>query len=311
MDKPRGSRIVVVGAGAMGRAAIGALLAADSGVSVTAVDASPEARETLNGAFARQIDSGALKVLTDVTRIDPSDGEAALLFLPKERVIEAVLAPENTFRSFGAIRTVVDFGTNSVAFSRRMAALADDSGLAYLDAPVLGRPDKVGSWVVPVGGAPEVHAAVVWILDIVAVHAPYIGPAGSGAALKLLNQLMFGAINAAAAEIAAIAEAAGIDRRVFFETVTGSSAATVSGLFKAIGKRVVDDEYDSPTFTIDLLAKDVGLARDLAESVGLEAPLIAQVVSSTERAQEKGLGALDTAAAWLALRDMNIERKGQ
>lgn len=311
MDKPRGPGVVVVGAGAMGRAAIGALLAADSAVPVTAVDASEAARQTLHDAFARQIDDGVLKVLTDVTQIDPSDGEVALLFLPKEQVIEAVLAPHGAVRSFGGVRTFVDFGTNSVAFSRRMAALADAAGVGYLDAPVLGRPDKVGSWVVPVGGAPEVHAAVVWILDIVAVHAPYIGPAGSGAAFKLLNQLMFGAINAAAAEIAAIAEAAGIDGRVFFETVTGSSAATVSGLFKAIGKRVIDEEYDSPTFTIDLLAKDVGLARDLAESVGLDAPLIAQVVSSTERAQEKGLGALDTAAAWLALRDTNTKGKGQ
>lgn len=300
--------VVVVGAGAMGRVAIDALL--DAGATVTAVDASESVRAALDEARGREIKRGTLRVTPRIADVGIGDGGTALLFLPTERVIEAVLAPERAFITFGAVRTIVDFGTNSVAFARRIAQMAAKAGVAYLDAPVLGRPDKVGSWVVPVGGPADAHAAVGWILEPLAVSAPYIGSAGAGVALKLLNQLMFGAINAAAAEIAAIADAAGIDHRLFFETVTGSSAATVSGLFREIGRRIVAEAYDEPTFTIDLLAKDVGLARDLAESAGVDAPLISTVVASTEQARSRGVGALDTAATWLALRKRDTTPKG-
>lgn len=308
-DGMQDRRIVVVGAGAMGRAAIEALLAVD--VTVTCVDASPDVRTQLNRELQSDIDSAALRVLDSTSAVQSEHGTTALLFLPTERAIGAVLAPDGRYRSIGAVDTLVDFGTNSAGFAREMARLAAESGVSYLDAPVLGRPDKVGKWVVPIGGASDAHERTAWILDVVAVNAPYVGPAGSGVTLKLLNQLMFGAINSAAAEIAAVADAAGIDKRIFFETVTGSSAATVSSLFTDIGKRIIADDYTSPTFTLDLLAKDVGLAHDLAQSVGVPAPLIAEIVASTDRARDKGMGQMDTAAAWLSLRGITSthERK--
>lgn len=303
-----GRTAIVVGAGAMGRAAIGALL--ESGARITAVDASGDTRQALNSAFAAQRDRGTLRVLEAVSEIEDSDGSIMLLFLPNERIIRSVIAPAGEFISPGSVETAVDFGTNSAGFAREMARVAASANVVYLDAPILGRPDKVGKWVVPVGGDGAARARLGWVFEVLAVNAPHVGPAGSGAILKSLNQLMFGAINTAAAEIAAIADAAGIDKRTFFETVTGSSAATVSGLFTEIGRRIVADEYTAPTFTIDLLAKDVKLARDLAESVGVRAPLIAEIVGSTEHARANGLGTMDTAAAWLAVRGLDQTTKG-
>ncbi len=301
MADAKATTVIVIGAGTMGRAAIARLLQGDT--AVTAVEVSASARESLQAENAQADASGQLRVLSSLGDPDLGDARVALLFLPTESVIQSVLAPSGTLRRFGSVDTIVDFGTNSATFARSTAQIAADVHVCYLDAPVLGRPDKVGQWVVPMGGDAEAHKLVLPIVELLAVNAPLVGAAGAATVFKLLNQLMFGAINVATAEIAAIAAAAGVDARAFFETVTGSSAATVSGLFREIGRRIVANDYASPTFTIDLLAKDVGLSLDLARSVGVAAPLIREIAFSTTRAQENGLGQLDTAAAWLALRD--------
>ena len=97
------------------------------------------------------------------------------------------------------------------------------------------------------------------------------------------------------AEVFALVEKAGISKKVFYDTVAGSGAATVSGLFKECGKKVVGDDYD-PVFPIDLLCKDAGLGIQMARDLG-STPVIASCVQVlNEIAKGNGYGGLDTAA---------------
>ena len=77
-----------------------------------------------------------------------------------------------------------------------------------------------------------------------------------------------------------------------------ADAATVSNLFRELGSRIAAEDYDSPTFSIDLLAKDVRLATEMARAHGAPPILARSVDLLNEVARAQGLGKLDTAAMW-------------
>ena len=79
--------------------------------------------------------------------------------------------------------------------------------------------------------------------------------------------MMFGAINAMTAEMMAIADKMDIAPKLLYETISASQAGTVSNLFKELGARIAGDNYEAPTFTVDLLIKDVRLGLEMAEGV--------------------------------------------
>ncbi|MBN2124772.1 MAG: NAD-binding protein, partial [Deltaproteobacteria bacterium] len=82
------------------------------------------------------------------------------------------------------------------------------------------------------------------------------------------------------------------------ETVTASQAGTVSNLFKELGGRIAEERYDDPTFTVNLLIKDVRLAVEMAR--GHDAPpILGRIVEFiNESARSQGFGDADTSIMW-------------
>jgi 3-hydroxyisobutyrate dehydrogenase len=179
-----------------------------------------------------------------------------------------------------------------------MAALALAKGVGYVDAPVLGRPATVGKWALPAGGRKEDIDQCRPVLSQFAAHVLHVGPSGSGHKIKLLNQMMFGAINAMTAEMMAIASKIGIEPKLLYETITASQAGTVSNLFKELGGRVASDNYDNPTFTVDLLIKDIRLGVKMAKECGAPPILGRTVELVNEISQTQGFGSSDTSSMW-------------
>ena len=190
---------------------------------------------------------------------------------------------------------IIDTSTVDPQTSRDNAALAAERGVGYLDCPILGRPSNAGSWTIPVGGDSHQLDQVRPILNSFASNVVHLGPVGQGNTLKLLNNLMFGAINSITAEVFALSDQVGIDRRVLFETIAGSRAATVSNLFKELGPKIVDDEY-SPNFTVDNLVKDIGLGIEMASVAGVRLHFSEAGQAINRAAQEMGFGGEDSAA---------------
>ena len=226
-----------------------------------------------------------------------------LLFLPgPTEVKNCVAGPEGLLSSAREGSVIVDMSTVEPGGTRRLAEVAGKKGVGYLDAPVLGRPLSVGNWALPVGGEASYLEVARPVLELVANRIFHIGPPGSGNQVKLLNQLMFGAINAMTAEMMAIAEKIGISPKVLYKTITASQAGTVSNLFKELGARIAENNYDDPTFTVDLLVKDIMLAVQMAKS-GQAPPILAQtVVLINEISQAQGLGNKDTSIMWKSFR---------
>jgi 3-hydroxyisobutyrate dehydrogenase-like beta-hydroxyacid dehydrogenase len=285
-------KIGIVGTGVMGLTVAEKIIAA--GYSLTVYDVSPDAaRRAAN--FGAQVAQSP----KDIAK----KADIILLFLPGPvEVVNCVASADGLLNAMQPGTSIVDMSTSDPHISAKMADLAEKKGVDFLDAPVLGRPITVGQWALPVGGKKEAIERCKPLFKIFAAHIFHAGPAGDGHKIKLLNQLMFGAINAMTAEMMAIAEKIGIEPRRLFEIITTSQAGTVSNLFKELGKRVTEGKYENPTFTVDLLVKDIKLAVQMAKENNAP-PLLARTIEFiNEVSQVQGLGNKDTSIMWTSYR---------
>ncbi len=275
----------MIGLGAMGGPMVTALVAA--GHRVLAHDISARHLRAAVDHGAEPVGSGA-----EVGAFVP----LVLLSLPSPAHVRDVVSGETGVLARAKEGLViVDTSTVDPETSRSLAAEAATQDVGYLDAPVLGRPDLCGEWTFPVGGDAAVLKRARPVLDVLGSAVVHIGPSGSGNAAKLLNNLMFGAINAITAEVMSACEAVGVSPRTFYETVAGSGAATVSPLFRALGAKIVEGDFE-PVFTVDLLHKDVSLALAMLDKEGSSLLVGNAVRDLVERARAAGLGAEDSSA---------------
>lgn len=280
--------IGVVGCGRMGKCMIQGLL--DSGYSVTGYDKFPAAAES----------AAAMGASTAATPAELAKRCTVILMsLPGPiQLTEVISGQDGLMDTLTSDHVVIDTSTVSPSTSRANAAVVAQVGAAYLDCPVLGRPSAAGKWLLPTGGPKEALEKVMPVLKTFAANAVHVGDSGSGNALKLLNQMMFTCINAISSEVMAICDHVGIDKAVFYDTVASSSAGTVSGLFKEVGRCIVDEAYETPAFTVDLLIKDTRLALEMAKESKAPSVIAGTVQMYNEIATANGLGGEDTAALY-------------
>lgn len=222
-----------------------------------------------------------------------------ILSLPGPRQIQdVVLGGSGLSDVLTEEHIVIDTSTVDPVSTQNISDQLASRGIAYLDAPILGRPSAMGKWVMPVGGSKEALEKVRPMLETMATTVTHVGTSGSGNALKLLNQLMFTAINGITSEVLAIAEKSGVDQRVFFDVVANSGAATVSGLFREVGRNIIDEHYDAPTFTVDLMIKDAELSLAMARSVQAPSLITQSIHQFSLIASANGLGKEDTSAVY-------------
>jgi len=279
-------KIALLGAGVMGSLAASRLL--EKGYPLCVFDPFPQAQERARKAGPAKAAEGA---------------DMVIMFLPGPAQIRDCVAGENGVLAVLAKGSViVDHSTVDPETTKAMAALAQAKGVGYLDAPVLGRPAAVGKWALPTGGDQAHIETCREALSCYAGNIIPVGDSGAGNAIKLLNQLMFGAINAMTAEMMAIADKLGVSPKLLYETITASKAGTVSNLFGELGKRIADDDYENPAFSVNLLIKDVALAVDMAKA-GNAPPVLGRTINYlNELARAQGLGSKDTSVMWKCVR---------
>lgn len=262
----------------------------DKGFSVMAYDKFTAAAESAK-------EMGAEIALTPAELA--AHASVILMSLPGPVQLQEVLFGEAGLKEgLTSDHVVIDTSTVDPQTTRINAKGVEETGAVYLDCPILGRPSATGKWMLPTGGNPEALEKVKPVLLTFASDAVAVGDHGAGNALKLLNQLMFSCINAISSEVMAICDHVGIDKEVFYNTVAGSSAATVSGLFREVGKSIVNDGYDTPAFTVDLLIKDAKLGLQMAKEADAPSVIAGTVQLYNEIAHAEGLGMQDTSALY-------------
>lgn len=280
-------KIAVIGTGTMGSRIVG--LCSKVGYTVEAYDPSKRAREAAAQAGAKICSSPASAA---------EDKNFVVLSLPKpEHVLSVLSGNDGIFARIRHDTIIVDTSTVDPSTNERASDKATKVSCSYLDAPILGRPEGIGDWVMPIGGEARAFEAATPVLRAIAKRVVYVGPTGSGNKIKLINQLMFATMNAVYCEIFALADLSGIGASTFYDVLKDSGASSVSPLFREVGRRVRNDDYE-PDFTIDLLVKDVSLAAEYIASFRGATSVTALTAPLARMARGVGLGPEDNAALY-------------
>lgn len=279
-----------IGTGVMGRPMAANLVAA--GHRLTVHRDTPAAREVL-GTTVRYAASVA-----EATR----DGEIVVLMLPDTPDVEEVVCGDDGVLS--ALRPgtlVIDMSSISPAAERTIAAKVTAAGGAYLDAPVSGGEigAREGTLSIMVGGDPEPVEKARPIFDVLGSRMSHIGPAGAGQVAKVANQIVVGLTIEAVAEALHLAQASGVDPLAVHSALMGGFAS--SRVLEVHGPRMIKEEFD-PGFRIRLHRKDLRLAAEAADQLGVSLPGASLVHVLLDAAVVAGLGDHDHSALRL-LRD--------
>jgi 3-hydroxyisobutyrate dehydrogenase-like beta-hydroxyacid dehydrogenase len=268
-------RIGFVGTGTMGTPIAGCLIAA--GHQLTVYDLRHDATRALakRGAAIAETARGAAEA-----------GEVVFTSLPGPAEVEAAALDAEAGILAGLPRggTYIDLTTNAPATIRRIADAARRHGLAFLDAPVSGRPPEM---TVMVGGEASDFARCRPLFEAIARNVFHVGPSGAGCAAKLVTQYLGYTNFIAAIEGMLIAAKAGIDLEVLARIVPVSAGA--SRTFANIPRSVLTRSFTAGG-TLDIVAKDMDLACALARDVAAPASLGTLASDMFKRAQAQGWG---------------------
>jgi 3-hydroxyisobutyrate dehydrogenase-like beta-hydroxyacid dehydrogenase len=265
-----GTKVAVIGLGAMGGRAAARLVAA--GYPTAGFDPAESAAHAAEnaGVQAAQDVAGAL-----------AGADVAILSLPLPAHVAGFAAEHAAAMAAGT--TVVDVSTIDPVTAREAAETLGRHGVGYLDAPVLGRPEKCGAWTLAAGGPAETVERVRPMLEgVIARAVVHAGDVGAGSTVKLLNNLT-------------VCRAAGVDPDRFVEILAESNSAAMSNLFRELAPKLLADDF-TPTFALRLLHKDNRLAVAMGEQLGCPTFLGSAVHQVNGLGLASGYGAQDTGA---------------
>ncbi len=195
----------------------------------------------------------------------------------------------------------IECSTVTVGWVRELAAAAAQKNCEFLDAPVTGSKVQAaaGELSFIVGGDAATLDKSRPVLAAMSKAIIHLGPTGSGALLKLINNFVCGVQVAALAEALAMIERSGLDRAKALEILT--SGAPGSPLVKAVSGRMTAPAA-APNFLLRLMAKDLGYAIMEGGKLAVELTTAAAALAAFQRAVTAGHGEQDIAAVVAPLR---------
>ncbi|HEY7140596.1 MAG TPA: NAD(P)-dependent oxidoreductase [Methylomirabilota bacterium] len=234
-------------------------------------------------------------------------GASAVVFtaLPNDAVVrETYLGPAGLLAGGRAGLVTCDCSTVSPGLTLEVHRAATGRGIHHLDTPMLGSTPQAESGEIffMVGGDEAQMAVIRPLLDVMGRLTMHVGPPGTGNRIKLLHNAL-GAVNAVAvAESLALCDAVGVDPRTYYAVVKNGGGMAYSTYFDRRVTRVVEGSYE-PTFTLELMLKDVALATEMAGDLLGKLPVLRETLAAYVEGQRRGSGAEDFSAVTHVLED--------
>lgn len=166
---------------------------------------------------------------------------------------------------------IIDMTTSSPTLAGKIFTAAKEKGVASLDAPVSGGDigARDAALAIMVGGEKEAFEKCRDIFAAMGKNVRYFGPAGSGQFVKMSNQIAIASNMLGVAEAMAYARKSGLDAEAVQQTISGGAAGSWS-LTNLAPKMLAGDW--SPGFFIKHFLKDMRIAIESAEEMGLDLP---------------------------------------
>jgi 3-hydroxyisobutyrate dehydrogenase-like beta-hydroxyacid dehydrogenase len=190
---------------------------------------------------------------------------------------------------------LVDITTIDPVTSQELRTAAADVGTQVLAAPVSGNPRVVasGKLTVVASGPRDAYETARPYLEHLGRKVTYVGDGDEARLVKICHNLFLGTIAQSMAEITVLAEAYGVSRADFLEVLNDSVLGSVFTRYKT--PALVNLEF-KPTFTWQLLRKDLELGLDAARRRGVPLPAAALVHQIVTEGIGLGFGEEDFAA---------------
>src|SRR5579863_8552409 len=190
---------------------------------------------------------------------------------------------------------LIECSTLSEGWIHELASKAAERGCQFLDAPVTGTKPHAesGELVFLVGGPQETLDAARPVFSVLGRDVLHLGPVGSGALMKLINNFVCGVQAASFAEALAMISASGLDRATAVSILTGGAPG--SGIVKRVADRAATDDF-TPNFALHWMAKDLSYAVQNAADKGIPLQTAAAALSVFQQAIAEGHGDEDFSA---------------
>jgi 3-hydroxyisobutyrate dehydrogenase len=279
------TKIALLGLGLMGSGMAGRLL--DAGYPLTVWNRTPDKTQALADRGAkvapspRQAVAGATVVISMLADVPVcrdvwlGRGEAILGTAPGTVLVES--------------------STITVEWIEELDRAAKERGCELVDAPVTGSKPQAatGQLLFLAGGSTAALDSITPILKAMGRDVVHVGPVGSGARLKLINNFLSGSQVAALAEALSLIERSGLDAQKALGVLT--EGAPGSPLVKLLSGRMVARQYE-PNFVLRLMAKDLRYAVSEADHQGLDLDMGRAALRVFEHAISAGQGEDDMSA---------------
>lgn len=199
----------------------------------------------------------------------------------------------------GSGTVLLQQSTVGVDGTAELAGVAEELGLIFVDAPVLGtkKPAEDGTLVVLASGPEQAQSVVQPVLDAIGSRTVWVGEAGQGTRLKLVANSWVLTVVEGIAECLTLARSLGVDPLHFLDVVKGG--ATDAPYVQLKGASMLAGDF-TPAFRLEGAAKDASLILDAARGAGVEMGVVEVVQQHLVRALEAGHGDLDLSATYLA-----------
>jgi 3-hydroxyisobutyrate dehydrogenase len=282
----RGTRAAVIGLGSMGYGMAQSLTRAGFDVAGCDVTASTVARFVAEGGRGAATPAEAAVEADIVVSV----------------VVNAAQTEGVLFGEGGAAQTMkegavfVSSATMAPEAARRLAARLEPTGRHYLDAPISGGAQRAaeGALTILASGSKAAFDAARPALDAMAGKLYELGPEpGTGAAFKMVNQLLAGVHIAAASEAIAFAARQGLDIAKVYEVITASAGN--SWMFENRIPHVLEGDY-RPRSAVDIFTKDLGIVIDMARSEKFPVPIAGAALQMFLMTAAAGMGRDDDAS---------------
>ena len=205
------------------------------------------------------------------------------------------LGEEGALNGAPAGSVLIESSTLSGDWIQELAAKSIERGCQFLDAPVTGtKPHAAsGELLFLIGGSAEALDAARPVFAVLGRDVVHLGPVGSGALMKLVNNFVCGVQAASFAEAVSMVDVGGLDRAKAMSILTGGAPG--SGIVKRVAERIAANDF-TPNFALRWMAKDLAYALRAASTQGISLQTAAAALAVFEQAIAEGHGNEDFSA---------------
>lgn len=282
--------VAFIGLGRMGAPMAARLAAAGYAVRGCDLDAAARAGAGFT-AFATSAEAAA-------------GAEAVVTMLPDGAAVRAaLLGPEGAAAAAAHGAAVIDMSSAAPLDTRRLGGDLAALGLTLVDAPVSGgrRRAEDGSLAIMAGGDAAAVDRAAPLLAAMGARLFRTGALGSGHAMKALNNYVSGAGMVAAMEALIVARAFGLEPETVVDVLNASTGRNNTTEVKL--KPFVLSETWASGFALGLMAKDIGIAADLARGLGLDMAALAETAARWSDARDASAPGADHTEIYRYLQD--------